>query len=160
MKFKVIKASELPERYKVKNGDVGTVVDIDELNEGYLLENKKWYMDGRWWFHKSWVSIVSETPNRDFLRDFCEMNNIKKTLVSKALGKSHNWLTQMVNDKRRDMTDETLQSILKQLHIDWTSKEFLNVRSEVPYRTKPCNYSRVQDKERLQRAFWSGEVTL
>lgn len=99
------------------------------------------------------------TPNRDFLRDFCNMNNIKKTLVSKALGKSENWLTQMVNDKRRDMTDATLKSILKQLHIDWTSQEWLYVRDEVPYRTKPCNYSRVQDKERLQRSMWRGLVT-
>ena len=97
-------------------------------------------------------------PNRDYLRDFVKMNNIKTTLVSKALGKSQNWLTQMMNDKRRDMTDATLKDILKKLHIDWASNECLHVKDEVPYRTKPCNYTTVQHKERLQKAFWSGLV--
>lgn len=105
----------------------------------------------------NWI-IVGETPNRDYLRDFVKMNNIKTMLVSKALGKSENWLTQMMNDKRRDMTDATLQSILKKLHIDWASSEWLHVKDEVPYRTKPCNYTTVQHKERLQKAFWRGLV--
>lgn len=99
------------------------------------------------------------TPNRDFLRDFVKMNKIKTTRVSKALGKSQNWLTQMMNDKRRDMTDATLKSIMKQLHIDWASSAFLNVKGEVPYRTRPANYTTTQHKERLQRDFWNGLVT-
>lgn len=105
------------------------------------------------------VPPVVFIPNRDFLRDFVKMNNIKTTRVSKALGKSQNWLTQMMNDKRRDMTDATLKSIMKQLHIDWASTEFLHVRSEVPYRTRPANYKTTQHKERLQRDFWNGLVT-
>lgn len=110
-------------------------------------------------FDKSQVEIFTCLANRDFLRDFVKMNNIKTTLVSKALGKSQNWLTQMMNDKRRDMTDATLKSIMKQLHIDWASNEFLHVRSEVAYRTRPSNYTTTQHKERLQRDFWNGMVT-
>lgn len=105
--------------------------------------------------------VLVKTPNREYLKDFVKLNKIKTTLVSLALGKSENWLTQMMNDKRRDMTEATLQTILRQLHIDWTSKEFLRVQANngiVGYRTKPCNYSRVSDKERLQKAFWNGLV--
>jgi len=105
------------------------------------------------------IVIGYPTPNRDYLRDFVKMNNIKTTLVSKALGKSQNWLTQMMNDKRRDMTDATLKDILKKLHIDWASQEWLHVKDEVPYRTKPCNYTTVQHKERLQLSMWRGLVT-
>jgi len=100
--------------------------------------------------------------NRQYLQDFLKINNIKKTLVSKALGKSENWLTQMANDKRRDMTEETLQRILKMLHIDWSSDKILHVKTKgyVPYTTKPCTYHTDMHKERLQKAFWNGEVTV
>lgn len=106
--------------------------------------------------------VVLELPNRQYLQDFLKLNNIKKTLVSKALGKSENWLTQMANDKRRDMTEETLQRILKMLHIDWSSDKTLHVKTKgyVPYTTKPCTYHTDMHKERLQKAFWNGEVTV
>lgn len=105
---------------------------------------------------------IKAMSNREKLQDFLKLNNIKKTLVSKALGKSENWLTQMANDTRRDMTEETLQRILKMLHIDWSSDKTLHVKTKgyVPYTTKPCTYHTDMHKERLQRAFWNGEVTL
>ena len=108
------------------------------------------------------LEIYIKNPNRQYLEDFLKLNNIKKTLVSKALGKSENWLTQMANDTRRDMTEETLQRILKMLHIDWSSDKTLHVKTKgyVPYTTKPCTYHTDMHKERLQRAFWNGEVTV
>lgn len=99
-------------------------------------------------------------PNRQFLSDFLKLNNIKKTLVSQYLGYSQNWLTQMANDKRRDMTDATLQSIMKKLHIDWTQDTFIHVKAtkeHTAYRTRPCTYEHDKHKERLQRAMWDGE---
>lgn len=107
---------------------------------------------------QDWI-IINDLPNRDFLADFLKLNNIKKTLVSKYLGYSQNWLTQMANDKRRDMTDATLQSILKKLHIDWTQDMFIHVkatREHTAYRTRPCTYEHDKHKERLQRAMWDG----
>ena len=135
----------------------GEVYEVAEDKEPSIL---KWYKCCRYGYNipEEFVEVVLETPNRDYLRDFVKMNKIKTTLVSKALGKSENWLTQMMNDKRRDMTDATLKDILKKLHIDWSSNKWLHVRDEVPYRTKPCNYTTVQHKERLQRAFWKGLV--
>ena len=111
-----------------------------------------------------WTVVLTpktQTPNRDYLRDFCNMNNIKKTLVSLALGKSENWLTQTVNDKRRDMTDATLKSILSMLHIQWDSTEVLNVKAHdgcSAYTTVPSTYTTTAHKERLQRSFWRGMV--
>lgn len=108
------------------------------------------HLDGADW-------IVTEfTPNRDFLADFLKLNNIKKTLVSQYLGYSRNWLTQMANDRRRDMTDATLKDILKKLHIDWTKEQWIGVKGEVPYRTNTKNYKTDAHKERLQRAMWDG----
>ena len=111
---------------------------------------------------QDWIIVPeTQTPNRDYLRDFVKMNNIKTTLVSKALGKSQNWLTQMMNDKRRDMTDATLKSILVMLHIQWDSKEVLNVKAHdgcSAYTTVPSTYTTTAHKERLQRSFWRGMV--
>ena len=102
---------------------------------------------------------IKAVSNREELQDFLKLNNIKKTLVSKYLGYSQNWLTQMANDKRRDMTDATLQSILKKLHIDWTQDTFIHVKAtkeHTAYRTRPCTYEHDKHKERLQRAMWDG----
>jgi len=66
----------------------------------------------------------------------------------------------MSNDKRRDMADATLQSIMKKLHIDWTQDTFIHVKAtkeHTAYRTRPCGYKHDKHKERLQRAMWDGE---
>ena len=66
----------------------------------------------------------------------------------------------MANDKRRDMKDTTLQSIMKKLHIDWTQDTFIHVKAteeHTAYRTRPCTYKNDKHKERLQRAMWDGE---
>lgn len=163
-KYKVIQANKLPERYKIKNGDIGILTRSHHDVEGAVyLKNSNWYLDGEWCFHPTWVELITESmPNREFLADFIKLNNIKKTRVSKYLGMAENWLTTMVNEKRRgDLSDKTLQDIMRKLHIDWTSKEFINVKatkSSTAYKTKPCNYSRVVDKERLQKAMWNGEI--
>lgn len=108
--------------------------------------------------------IINGMPNREFLADFIKLNNIKKTRVSLYLGMAENWLTTMVNEKRatrKDISDATFQDIMRKLHIDWTSQEFINVKatkSNTAYKTKPCNYSRMIDKERLQRSMWNGEL--
>lgn len=110
----------------------------------------------------SLIKKKNSMPNREFLADFIKLNKIKKTRVSLYLGMAENWLTTMVNEKRRgDLSDKTLQDIMRKLHIDWTSQEFIHVKatkSNTAYKTKPCNYSRVADKERLQKAMWSGEL--
>ena len=151
--------NEIYEYHKIMYGfKVGMICNVYRTDEDniYLInpENGKTAH-----FYKVMLSIHT---NRDVLRDFLKLNNIKKTLVSKALGKSENWLTQMANDKRRDMTEETLQRILKMLHIDWSSDKTLHVKTKgyVPYTTKPCTYHTDMHKERLQKAFWNGEVTL
>lgn len=153
MKYIVNSLETLPEDHSVKIGDIGEFVTEDE--HGILLRNKNWLID--WWFcHKD---VKPALANRDFLADFLKLNNIKKTLVSKYLGYSQNWLTQMANDKRRDMTDATLQSIMKKLHIDWTQDTFIHVKAtkeHTAYRTKPCTYKHDKHKERLQRAMWDG----
>lgn len=105
------------------------------------------------------ATIIEETPNRQFLADFLKLNSIKKTLVSQYLGYSRNWLTQMANDKRRDMADATLKEILKKLHIDWTQDTFINVKAtkeHTAYRTRPSGYKHDKHKEMLQRAMWDG----
>lgn len=150
MKYIVNSLKTLPEDHGVNIGDIGEFVKEDD--SGILLRNNNWLAD--WWFYHEDVKPV--LINRDFLSDFLKINNIKKTLVSKYLGYSQNWLTQMANDKRRDMTDETLQSIMKKLHIDWTKEQWINVKGEVPYRTNTKNYKTDAHKERLQRAMWDG----
>lgn len=148
---------KLPWSY-IKAGDILTV---EKHDDGYFdtecgifgrFKNYS-HLDGADW-------IVTEfTPNRDFLSDFLKLNNIKKTLVSKYLGYSQNWLTQMANDKRRDMKDATLQSIMKKLHIDWTQDTFIYVKAtkeHTAYRTRPCTYKHDKHKEMLQRAMWDG----
>ena len=45
---------------------------------------------------QDWI-IIPCFENRDFLRDFIKLNQIKTTLVSKQLGYSRNWLTQAMN---------------------------------------------------------------
>ena len=99
------------------------------------------------------------TPNKDFLRDFVKLNKINVSRVSIALGHTRSWLETMYSKSKYDISDETLKSILKKLHIDWASKEFLYVDAEVPYRTKPCNYKLDKHKEELQKLFWIGKVT-
>lgn len=150
------KHGEIPNRltigklYKVVDGSYTHDNGFVATYMGSLYCN---HIDGYW-------EVV--TTNRQYLQEFLKINNIKKTLVSKALGKSENWLTQMANDTRRDMTEETLQRILKMLHIDWSSDKTLHVKTKgyVPYTTKPCTYHTDMHKERLQKAFWNGEVTL
>lgn len=80
------------------------------------------YMGGKYCHHIGGYWEIYSNVNRQYLFDFLKLNKIKKTLVSKYLGYSENWLTQMANDTRRDMTDETLKDILKKLHIDWTKE--------------------------------------
>ena len=105
---------------------------------------------------------VKSFENRDFLRDFVSLNKIKTTLVSKQLGKSKGWLTQVMNrTDRGDLTNQELQAIMKQLHVDWTQKEFVHVKAtktHSAYRTRPCVYEHAKHKELLQRAFWDGRI--
>lgn len=107
-------------------------------------------------------TVVLDFENRDFLRDFVSLNQIKTTLVSKQLGYSRNWLTQAMNrTDRGDLSDQELQSIMKQLHVDWTQKEFVHVKAtktHSAYRTRPCVYKHAKHKELLQRAFWDGRI--
>lgn len=135
------------------------LIYCDEGDMLICLFNSCSHLDGQ-----DWIIITEGMPNREFLADFIKLNKIKKTLVSKYLGMAENWLTTMVNEKRatrKDISDATLQDIMRKLHIDWTSQEFINVKatkSNTAYKTKPCNYSRVVDKERLQKAMWNGEL--
>jgi hypothetical protein len=167
---------------QVSVGDYIEIIDISDINYGksfYIIKCN----NGVFWYGKEpnknilqqqlWIGFYYEyffkiirhwTPNRQYLSDFLKLNNIKKTLVSKYLGMAENWLTTMVNEKRsnrKDISDSTLNEIMRKLHIDWTSQEFINVKatkSNTAYKTKPCNYSRVVDKERLQRSMWNGEL--
>jgi hypothetical protein len=158
MKYKVIATQEqLKEFYlhlSFKNGDI---VDLVPNNGsiGSLLDiksNLKFPSD-----------FVTAFENRDFLRDFVSLNQIKTTLVSKQLGKSKGWLTQVMNrTDRGDLSDSELQSIMKQLHVDWTNTQYVNVKAtktHSAYRTRPCVYEHAKHKELLQRAFWDGRFT-
>lgn len=111
------------------------------------------HIDGYW-------SVVAD--NRQTLRDFIKLNQIKTTLVSKQLGKSKGWLTQVMNrTDRGDLSDQELQSIMKQLHVDWTNTQYVNVKAtktHSAYRTRPCVYEHAKHKELLQRAFWDGRI--
>lgn len=155
-KFRLIKADKVDKKKGFKNGDV---FEFDS----FLYSDKSIVIDSSGnGFDINQIEFIM--PNREFLSDFIKLNKIKKTLVSKYLGMAENWLTTMVNEKRatrKDISDATLQEIMRKLHIDWTSQEFIHVKktkSNIAYKTKPCNYSRMVDKERLQKAMWSGEL--
>lgn len=153
MKYIIKSLETLPLIHGVNIGDIGELVTEDKY--GICLRNKNWTCN--WWFCHEDVKPV--LVNRQFLSEFLKLNNIKKTLVSQYLGYSRNWLTQMANDKRRDMTDATLQSIMKKLHIDWTQEQWIDVKAtkeHTAYRTRPCTYKHEKHKERLQRAMWDG----
>lgn len=158
-KYKVIKADRWDESKGINNGDTMILIN-DDGSSCPLYKHENTGFEA--YMYRSQFVLISDRPNRQYLQDFLKINNIKKTLVSKALGKSENWLTQMANDTRRDMTEETLQRILKMLHIDWSSNKTLYVKTKgyVPYTTKPCTYHTDMHKERLQKAFWNGEVTV
>lgn len=156
MKYKVIATQEqLRDFYlhhSFKNGDI---VDLVPNNDSIgSLRDIKTNLN----FLKEFVAF----ENRDFLRDFVSLNNIKTTLVSRALGYSKNWLTQAMNRKDRgDLSDQELRSIMKQLHVDWTNTQYVNVKAtstHAAYRTRPCVYEQAKHKELLQRAFWDGRI--
>lgn len=156
MKYKVIATQEqLRDFYlhhSFKNGDI---VDLVPNNDSIgSLRDIKTNLN----FLKEFVAF----ENRDFLRDFVSLNNIKTTLVSKQLGKSKGWLTQVMNrTDRGDLSDQELQSIMKQLHVDWTNTQYVNVKAtatHAAYRTRPCVYEHAKHKELLQRAFWDGRI--
>lgn len=155
MKYKVTKTFEYHERdYEMKIGGIYSLHQISNGGDDIFLINEH----GDFVHFYKWM-VFPVFPNRQFLADFLKLNNIKKTLVSQYLGYSENWLTQMANDKRRDMKDETLKSILKKLHIDWTQDTFIHVKAtkeHTAYRTRPCTYKHDKHKERLQRAMWDG----
>lgn len=149
-----------PWEFEEWGAKVGGVYEVERVDS----QNSICIYTGEFYVYTiaSCLQLIKDLPNRQYLQEFLKINNIKKTLVSKALGKSENWLTQMANDTRRDMTEETLQRIMKMLHIDWSSDKTLHVKTKgyVPYTTKPCTYHTDMHKERLQRAFWNGEVTV
>lgn len=155
MKYKVIATQEqLREFYlhnRFKNGDIADLVPNND-SIGSLINIKT-----NLTFLKEFVTSFE---NRDFLRDFIKLNQIKTTLVSKQLGKSKGWLTQVMNrTDRGDLTNEELQAIMKQLHVDWTQDTFVYVKAtktHSAYRTRPCVYEHAKHKELLQRAFWDG----
>ena len=158
MKYKVIATQEkLKEFYLDRMFKKGDIVDLVPNNDGIgsLLDIKSNLN-----FLKEFVTAFE---NREFLRDFVSLNSIKTTLVSKQLGKSKGWLTQVMNrTDRGDLSDSELQSIMNQLHVDWTNKQYVNVKATADhsaYRTRPCMYEHEKHKELLQRAFWDGRFT-
>ena len=144
-------------KYKVVDFKFCTpfIIDDDGDEIGLCVTCCAFLGGGKW-------QVVNVFENRDFLRDFIALNNIKTTLVSRSLGYSHNWLTQAMNrTDRGDLTDEELQAIMKKLHVDWTQKEFVHVKAtktHSAYRTRPCVYEHAKHKELLQRAFWDGRI--
>lgn len=165
-KYKVGDTVEITNATGFKDSKVGDKAKVTNVWQGIDGCFAKLEKNGELLHLGSWQCFVvsSLMPNREFLADFIKLNKIKKTLVSKYLGMAENWLTTMVNEKRatrKDISDATLKDIMRKLHIDWTSQEFINVKatkSNTAYKTKPCNYSRVVDKERLQRSMWNGEL--
>lgn len=138
------------------NGNFGKIVEIESFNENII-----WFTNGGFCANcDHCYEVVFE--NREFLRDFVSLNQIKTTLVSKQLGKSKGWLTQVMNrTDRGDLSDQELQSIMKQLHVDWTNTQYVNVKAtatHAAYRTRPCVYEHAKHKELLQRAFWDGRI--
>lgn len=108
---------------------------------------------------QDWIIV----DNRKELREFIKENNIKKTLVSKSLGKAESWLTTMSSEaegkRRGDISDRTFDAIMKMLHIDWESNVpvMVHTKGYVPYKTTPSSYKTEQHKQRLQQAFWNGD---
>ena len=157
MKYKVIATQEqLKEFYLDRMFKKGDIVDLVPNNDSIgSLRNIETNLN----FLKEFVTAFE---NRDLLRDFVSLNQIKTTLVSKQLGKSKGWLTQAMNrTDRGDLSDQELQSIMKQLHVDWTQETFVYVKAtktHSAYRTRPCVYEHAKHKELLQRAFWDGRV--
>lgn len=157
MKYKVIATQKELEQYylhyRFKSGDV--ISDLVPNNDsiGSLKHNAS-----KLSFPKEFIQIIID--NRKTLRDFVSDNKIKTTLVSRSLGYSHNWLTQAMNrTDRGDLSDQELQSIMKQLHVDWTNTQYVNVKAtktHSAYRTRPCVYEHAKHKELLKRAFWDG----
>lgn len=153
MKYKIIETFDYHEKhYGFK---------IGKIYSGYQKENGDIFLlndcDRPAHFYEDMVLPLKS--NRDILRQFVKDHGIRTNAVSRALGYKKNWLSQHVGRKdRKDMSDETLNKILKKLHIDWASDQWLTVKAEVPYRTKPCNYPEGHHRERLQRAFWDGLV--
>lgn len=144
-------------KYKVVDCRYNTphIIDDDGDEIGLGVTCCTFLNDGKW-------QVVNAFENRDFLRDFVSLNKIKTTLVSKQLGKSKGWLTQVMNrTDRGDLSDQELQSIMKQLHVDWTNTQYVNVKAtatHAAYRTRPCVYEHAKHKELLQRAFWDGRI--
>lgn len=107
--------------------------------------------------------IVLDLKNRNRLAHFIRTNNIRTTLVSRYLGYSKGWLTQaMTRTDRGDLDDSELQAIMDKLHIDWSSSEYVHVKStkqHTAYKTKPCSHTTELHKARLQQSFWNGEFT-
>lgn len=155
MQYEIINNKHVKD-FGIKKGDVGELLNQDGY--GIYLFNKNWKGAGKWWVSLDCVREFSN--NRQFLQDFIKLNQIKTTLVSKYLGYSPSWLTTMANEKRRgDLSDESLKAILKKLHIDWSSNEFINVKAtkeHTAYRTRPNTYTIEVHKERLQKAMWLG----
>lgn len=146
---------------EVTNASIGDVCEFrHEEDDGFWAYNNKWFSDGVWFVYWDQAVLINSFENRDFLRDFVSLNQIKTTLVSKQLGKSKGWLTQVMNrTDRGDLSDSELQSIMKQLHVDWTQDTFVYVKAtktHSAYRTRPCVYEHAKHKELLQRAFWDG----
>lgn len=133
--------------------------EFDLISHGYSINGYSGFKGSSHLNGQDWIIV----DNRKELRDFIKENKIKTTIVSKSLGKAESWLTTMSSEKegkrRGDISDSTLASIMKMLHIDWSSDKPIAVHTKgfVPYTTKPCNYKTEQHKQRLQQAFWNGD---
>lgn len=152
-----LKPNTVYEAYDIESNYGDSYFSFDNgatINHSFAKLKSCFHLNGQDWI------IVN---NRQTLRDFVALNNIKTTLVSKQLGKSKGWLTQVMNrTDRGDLSDSELQSIMKQLHVDWTNTQYVNVRAtatHAAYRTRPCVYEHAKHKELLQRAFWDGRIT-
>lgn len=155
--MKYIRLKKVDKVDKRKGFKVGDIFEFNFWLDGEFAISK----NGDGFFYHS-IEVVDLFENRDFLRDFIKLNQVKTTLVSKQLGKSKGWLTQMMNrTDRGDLSDSELHSIMKQLHVDWTNTQYVNVKAtktHSAYRTRPCVYEHAKHKELLQRAFWDGRI--
>ena len=159
MEYKVIATQEdLKEYYLDHKFKIGDIISGLEPNNDLIGSLR--HKESRLSFLKEFVQVIIK--NRKTLREFVSLNKIKTTLVSRSLGYSRNWLTQAMNrTDRGDLTDEELQAIMKQLHVDWTQDAFVYVKAtatHAAYRTRPCVYEHAKHKELLQRAFWDGRI--
>ena len=155
--MKYIRLKKVDKVDKRKGFKVGDIFEFNFWLDGETAISK----NGDGFLYHS-IEVFDLFQNRDFLRDFVSLNQIKTTLVSRSLGYSRNWLTQAMNrTDRGDLTDEELQAIMKQLHVDWTQETFVHVKAtktHSAYRTRPCVYEHAKHKELLQRAFWDGRI--